>query len=68
MISKKTVDEIKHSPLNERLQIIELVIQSLKQDMQISVKQKSGKFKVRQFHLGDDVQVDRDELYKDRGI
>ena len=64
------IDQLKQAPIEERLQIIELLLQSLKKD--IELKQQDGKkqykpFKVRKFRLGQEVHVDRDELYSDRG-
>ena len=70
MIDLRTVDQLKHAPIEERLQIIELLLQSLKRD--IKKKPKIGKtqsksFKVRAFSLGQEVHADREELYSERG-
>lgn len=71
MIDLKTVNQIKRASIEERLQIIELILQSLKQDIKegTDIKGKRLKpFTVRKFSLGQEVHVDRDELYADRGL
>jgi len=71
MIDFKTVNQIKRASVEERLQIIELILQSLKNDMKQESKiRESGfrPFKVRKFSLGKEVHVDREELYSERGL
>lgn len=71
MIDQKTVNKIKQSPLEERIQIIELILQTLKNDIKQKTKDResnSKPFKVHKFKLGNEVHVDREELYSDRGI
>ncbi len=71
MIDQKTVNKIKQSPLEERIQIIELILQTLKSDIKQKTKDResnSKHFKVHKFKLGKEVHVDREELYSDRGI
>jgi hypothetical protein len=64
MIDTSTVDRIKQSPVEERIQIIELILQSLKSDIKIKAKNtdktKRKQFKIRKFSLGEEVHVDRD--------
>jgi hypothetical protein len=69
MIDSNTLDQIKQSPIRERIWFIEAILQSLKNDIkkeQASRKSKLKPFKVRKFSLGQEVHVDRDELYSDR--
>lgn len=67
MIDLKTVDQIKRAPVEERLQIIEHILQSIKNDMlKPKTKEKFKLFKVRKFSLGQEVHVDREELYSER--
>ncbi len=72
MINTNTVEQIKNSPVEERIQIIELILQSLKSDLKTKVKStektKFKQFKVRKFSLGEEVHVNRDELYAERGF
>lgn len=70
MIDISTVDRIKKSPIEERIQIIELILQSLKNDIKTKSfdKTKSRKFKIRKFSLGEEVHVNRDEIYSERGF
>jgi hypothetical protein len=69
MIDPKTVEEIQHASVEDRLHVIELILQSLKRDMNTgaTIKQLPHKpFTARQFSLGEDVHVDRDQLYAER--
>ena len=71
MINQETVKKIKHASIAERIQMIELILQSLKHD--IPTKKMSGKpqfkpFKVRKFSLGKHVDVDRDTMYSERNF
>jgi len=72
MINTNTVEQIKNSPVEELIQIIELIFQSLKSDLKTKVKStektKFKQFKVRKFSLGEKVPVNRDELYAERGF
>jgi hypothetical protein len=69
MIDIQTVSQIKQSSIAERIQVIEIILQSLKRDIkQAPVNGKKFKpFKVRTFSLGEEVHVNRDELYSERG-
>ncbi|MGC9393472.1 MAG: hypothetical protein ACP5J4_01305 [Anaerolineae bacterium] len=60
--------QIRQVSAAERIRMIELILQSLKQDMRPNlVRDKPTTvpkpFKVRQFDLGQEVCVDRDKLY-----
>lgn len=71
MISQKTVQQIQHAPIAERIQMIELILQSLKQDIKESIpaeKRIRKPFKVRSFNLGRDIHVDRDMIYAERSL
>jgi hypothetical protein len=65
------LEQIRHTSVEERIQLIELILQSLKQDLQISPTNEKSKvkpFKVREFSLGQEVHVDRDRIYAERLI
>ncbi len=69
MRSGVAVKQIQQASVAERIQIIELILVSLKQDM--SAKSASDKpapkpFKVPQFNLGQEVQVSREVIYGER--
>ena len=69
MIDYNMVEEIKKAPIDEKIQIIEDILQSLKSDMKIGDKKAKYKpFKIRKISLGKEVHVDRDELYSERGL
>ncbi len=71
MIDLKTVNQIKRASVEERLQIIEQILQSLKKDMKQESRIKQSRFqpfKVRKFSLGQEVHMDREELYSERGL
>jgi hypothetical protein len=69
MLGKETIQQLQHASVAERIQIIELLLQSLKDDMSsISPSVKIGEpFTIRTFNLGEDIRIDRDELYAERG-
>ena len=69
MIAQDTITQIQHAPIGERIQVIELILQSLKQDMKPMMRREPHHkkvFKVRRFHLGQEVHCDRDEIYAER--
>jgi hypothetical protein len=69
MIAKDMLAQIQHAPLAERIQLIELILRSLKEDIQSSISSTSRRksFKVRKFRLGEEIHFDRDEIYAERG-
>jgi len=65
--------QIRQVPVAERIHIIELILQSLKQDMSLNLVRDKPiitpkPFKVRPFDLGKAVDVDRDMIYAERGL
>jgi hypothetical protein len=72
MIDHSTVNQIKKAPIEERIYIIELILQSLKNDIKLNHNKldtsRFKQFKVRKFSLGEEVHVDRDEIYAERGL
>jgi len=68
MTVHEAIQKIKQTPVEARIEIIEQLLQSLKQDV---VEQKSAEnipFTVRTFDLGQEIIVDREELYMGRGL
>ena len=71
MIDTTIIEKINYSSVEERIKIMELILQSLKNEIrfQLKTEQKHFKpFKIRKFSLGQEVHVDRDELYAERGL
>ncbi|MCA9946801.1 MAG: hypothetical protein KC449_25145 [Anaerolineales bacterium] len=68
MTVQEAVQQLQHASVADRIQAIELLLQSLKDEMVYSKPVLAGTkpFRVRTFNLGVDVQVDRDEMYTDR--
>ncbi len=69
MIDNKTVNQVIRATVNERIRFIELILQSLKKEIKeekVHRERRPKRFKVRQFGLGGEVLVDRDELYSER--
>lgn len=70
MTVQEAIQTLQNTPLEERIQIIELLLQSLKED--ISSKEIRDKkftpFEIRTFNLGSDIQVDRQDMYLERGL
>jgi hypothetical protein len=69
MVAKDMLAQIQHAPVAERIQIIEVILKSLKDDIKSSIsgRHRRKTFKVRKFHLGQDVHCDREEIYAERG-
>ncbi|MFQ6040984.1 MAG: hypothetical protein ACE5PV_09020 [Candidatus Poribacteria bacterium] len=70
MIESKTFDQIKQTSIEERISIIEPILQSLKKDIrpELEGKSKFKPFKIREFSLGKEIHVERDKLYSERGL
>ncbi len=70
MTVQEAIQTLQNTPLEDRIQIIELLLQSLKED--ISSKDTKDKmlepFKIRTFNLGSDIKLDREEMYLERGL
>jgi hypothetical protein len=68
MTVQETVQQLQDTPLTYRIQVIELLLQSLKDEIaQSEVLQPPRKpFRVQTIDLGADVTVDREEMYADR--
>ena len=68
MIKPNTISQMQNAPIEERIQIIEILLQSVKHDLHFTPLRKTPyrkPFQVRTFHLGRDVHVDRDDIYAD---
>lgn len=66
MIDTETLHQLKTASIEERIQTIELILQSVKDDLH-RPKLSSKPFKVRQISLGEDIQVNRAEIYGEQG-
>ncbi len=69
MINQEIVAQIQQAPLVERLQLIELLVHSVKNDLYINAPRDPSPtkaFRVRKFDLGRHVEVDRDSIYGER--
>lgn len=64
----EAVQQLQILPLAERIQVIELLLQSLKDEITSAepVQVVRKPFRVRTFDLGIDIQIDRAEMYADR--
>lgn len=65
--------QIRQVPVAERIRMIELILQSLRQDMRPNLVRDKPTvvpkpFKVRQFDLGQEVHIDREAIYAERGM
>ncbi len=65
--------QIRQVPVAERIHIIELILQSLKQDIRPNLARDKPAFfpkpfRVRQFDLGQEVHIDRDMIYAEREL
>lgn len=70
MIAQETVQQLQHAPVADRIQVIEVLLESLKHDI-VPVEPRQDRptpFRVRTFDLGRDIAIDRDEMYTERGL
>ncbi len=71
MINRETVERFQQEPVAERLRLMELILQSIKKDMETGApkeRQPPKAFRVREFRLGPDVPMDRDSIYAERSF
>lgn len=68
MTVQEVVQQLQYAPLAERIQVIELLLESLKAEITQSkaVQKTHQPFRVRTFDLGTNIQIDREEMYADR--
>lgn len=68
MTVQETVQQLQYTPLTYRIQVIELLLQSLKDEIAQSeaISAPRKPFRVQTFDLGADITVDREEMYMDR--
>lgn len=67
MINNDTLEEIKHYPVNDKIEIIESLLDSLKSDIPKQGINTFKPFRIRKISLGQEVHIDRDILYSERG-
>lgn len=70
MIDPQIIETLQNSSVEERIAIIEAILQSLKSDIAKTSKPKasSQKFEVLTFDLGEDITINREELYAERRL
>lgn len=81
MSTQEILSQVESLSLAEKMSLLEALVQSLKTEAPLSgksqeeeeahreeVRRRRREFKVKAFHLGSDVHVDRDELYAERGL
>lgn len=68
MTVQETVQQLQYTPLTYRIQVIELLLQSLKDEIAQNEAMSAPRkpFRVQTFNLGADVTIDREEMYADR--
>ena len=66
MINDQTLNEILKSPANDKIDLVLKILDSLKSDISHeSINKKTSRFKIRKISLGQELKVDRDDLYAD---
>ena len=68
MIDSKILETLQNSSVEERIAIIEAILKSIKSDIDKTSKFKasSQKFEVLTFDLGEDITINREDLYAER--
>jgi len=68
MTVQETVKQLQYAPLTYRIQVMELLLQSLKaeitQNESFHITYKP--FRIRTFNLKADIYIDREEMYAER--
>lgn len=67
MVESHNLRQLEKAPIEERIKIIEWLLQSVKNDLKRSSKPQQS-FKVRSFSLGSDITVNREEIYSERTV
>jgi hypothetical protein len=68
MIDLKVIEQIQQAPAAERILLMELILESLKQDVAGIDQPAAQPFRVRRFNLGREIDTDRDLIYTERGV
>lgn len=70
MTIQETVKELEKAPIAYRIEVMELLLQSLKAEIMLNkpFQPAPNPFQIRTFNLGADILVDRDLLYAERGF
>ena len=68
MTVQETVQQLQHTPLTYRIQVMELLLQSLKAEItqNTSFQVAYRPFRVRSVNLKADIVIDREEMYAER--
>jgi len=77
MSTKEIIAYIGSMPLKDRFAVLEATLNLIKNDFDKSqaeldqlevIRQRRRNFKIKPFNLGEDISVDRDQIYSERGI
>ena len=71
MIDQETIKQLQNISVSERLHLMEILLNSVKQDIKNMEKREQlqrKRFTVCPFDLGREIHVDRDILYAERGL
>ena len=68
MSFQEAIQQLQNASLTDRIQVIELLLQSLKDEIARGEPTQAARkpFRIRTFNLGTDVQIDREEMYANR--
>lgn len=80
MSTQEILTQVGSLSLSERMALMEAILQSVKAEIEDpeakrkaaeeweEIRRRRREFKVKGFHLGGEVHVDRDEIYSERGL
>jgi hypothetical protein len=71
MPSMEIVREIRGASVSEQIEIIELILHSLRTNIETerkSTRKPFRRFRIRKFCLGEEIHANRDEMYSGRGL
>ena len=79
MSNQDVLSHVATMPLSNRIALVETILKSIKAEIVETAQQRQAdhkkdlirrrkEFKVKAYHLGRDILVDRDEIYAERGL
>lgn len=68
MLSTEIARQIRGTSISEQIEIIELILHSLRTKFETKNESSRKPFRVRKFGLGGEAHADRNEMYSERGL
>ncbi|MDJ0511801.1 MAG: hypothetical protein QNJ64_21530 [Crocosphaera sp.] len=66
MLDSETLKKLENASIEDRIKTIKIILNSLKNEIKKTSKKTSKSFRVRAYNLGQNITVDREEIYGER--